>query len=112
MAAKSKFDMSNRRGEIPRMLEILDNHKDWASLTFFQYKGGNADLIKPITRIRVSRRFQYKNKEYIITIGSPNYAEREYIKKFKKEQSESGKDKGCWPDDFFQKTPVPRKTKV
>lgn len=97
-----KFDNSDRRKEIPRMIEILDKHKDWKSLTFFQYKGGNADLIKPLTKIRVSRRSKFKRTEYIVTIGIPNYAEREYVAKFKKQQSEAGGDKGCWPDDFFQ----------
>ena len=97
-----RFDWSDRRSEIPRMLEILDKHKDWKSLTFFQYKGGNADLRKPVTKIRVSHRSKYKRTEYIVTIGVPNYAEREYIKKFKKEQAEAVGDKGCWPDDFYQ----------
>ena len=101
-----RFDWSDRRGEIPRMIEILDAHKDWKSLTFFQYKGGNADLLKPITRIRVSKRTTaYKRTEYTLIIGVPNYAEREYIKKFKKEQADAAGDKGCWPDDFFQTYP-------
>ena len=97
--------MEDRRKEIPRMIEVLDGHKDWRSLTFFQYKGGNADLLKPLTRIRVSRRSKYKRTEYIVTIGTPNYAEREYVTKFKKQQAAAGGDKGCWPDDFFQKYP-------
>ena len=98
-------DMRDRRKEIPRMLEILDEHKDWKSLTFFQYKGGNADLIKPLTRIRVTKRSKYKRTDYIIGIGKLNYAEREYVEKFKKEQAAAGNDKGCWPDDFFQRVP-------
>jgi hypothetical protein len=97
--------MDNRRKEIPRMIEILEKHKDWKSLTFFQYKGGNADLLKPLTKIRVSRRLGYKRAEYLVTIGLPNYAEREYVKKFKKEQAEAAQDRGCWPDDFFQLNP-------
>jgi hypothetical protein len=100
-----RFDWSDRRREIPRMIEILDAHKDWKSLTFFQYRGGNADLRKPVTKIRVSHRSKYKRTEYIVTIGVPNYAEREYIKKFKKEQADAVRDKGCWPDDFFQTYP-------
>jgi hypothetical protein len=97
--------MADRRGEIPRMIEILEKHKDWKSLTLFQYKGGNADLIKPLTKIRISRRPAYKRTEYHVCIGIPNYAEREYVKKFKKEQAEAVGDKGCWPDDFFQTRP-------
>jgi len=103
------FDFSDRRKEIPHAIEILDKEKDWKSLTLFQYKGGNADLIKPITKIRVSRRGKYKRTEYLITIGLPNYAEREYIKKFKKEQAEAVGDKGCWPDDFYQTYPKKKK---
>ena len=98
-------DNSDRRNEIPRMLEILDKHTDWKSLTFFQYKGGNADLIKPLTLVRVSRRSKYKRTEYIVTVGILNYAEREYVKKFKKEQAKAVGDTGCWPDDFFQLFP-------
>jgi hypothetical protein len=93
------FDMSNRRNEIPKMLDILDSHKDWKSLTFFQYKGGNGDLVKPLTRIRISRRSKHLRADYIVTIGVPNYAEREYVTKFT-----SGGD-GIWPDDFFQLFP-------
>ena len=104
------IDMSNRRKEIPRSIEILESHKDWKSLTLFQYKGGNADLLKPLTRIRVSKRLSGpKNTEYIVSIGIPNYAEREYVKKFKKEQAEAVGDKGCWPDDFYQKYPKKKK---
>lgn len=101
--------MSDRRGEIPRMIEILDSHKDWKSLTFFQYKGGNADLIKPLTKIRVSKRQAFKRVEYTVIIGIPNYAEREYVKKFKKEQADASGDKGCWPDDFFERYPKKKK---
>lgn len=91
------------------MIEILDKHKDWKSLTFFQYKVGNDDLRKPVTKIRVSNRSKYKRTEYIVTIGIPNYAEREYIKKFKKEQAVGYADKGCWPDDFYQTYPKKKK---
>jgi hypothetical protein len=38
-------------------------------------------------------------------MGIPNYAEREYVKKFKKQQAEAAGDKGCWPDDFFERYP-------
>lgn len=100
-----KYSMEDRRKEIPNMIEILEKHKDWKSLTFFQYKGGNADLIKPLTKIRVSRRAAYKRVEYTIIVGIPNYSEREYVKKFKKEQANTLGDRGCWPDDFFQRYP-------
>jgi hypothetical protein len=103
--------MDNRRNEIPRMIEILDKHKDWKSLTFFQYKGGNADIIKPLTKIRVSRRSKYKRSEYIVTIGVPNYAERQYVAKFKKQQAEAAGDRGCWPDDFYQLVPKKKKSR-
>lgn len=90
-------DMADRRGEISRMIEILDNHKDWKSLTFFQYKGGNGDLIKPLTKIRVSKKKAHKRVEYTVIIGPPNYAERQYIKKF------CGGE--LWPDDFYETFP-------
>lgn len=102
-------DLSDRRAEIPRMIELLEKNKDWKSLTFFQYKGGNADLIKPLTKIRISRRPAYKRVEYRVIIGIPNYAEREYIKKFKKEQAGAAGDAGCWPDDFYQTFPKKKK---
>ena len=105
MTKTSFRNMEDRRGEIPRMIEILDKNKDWKSLTFFQYRGGNADLLKPLTKIRVSKRKAYKRTEYSVIIGIPNYAEREYVKKFKKQQAEAAGDKGCWPDDFFERYP-------
>ena len=105
---KATVNMADRRKEIPRMIEILDKHKDWKSLTFFQYKGGNADLIKPITRIRLSRRAKYKRIEYILTIGRPNYAEQQYVNKWTEDRGHG--DTGIWPDDFFQKVPKKRAT--
>lgn len=109
--AKTHRSMEDRRKEIPRMIEILDKHKDWKSLTFFQYKGGNADLLRPITKIRISRRPEHKRTEYNVIVGIPNYAEREYIRKFKTEQSEAVGDKGCWPDDFYQTYPKKRQSR-
>lgn len=98
----SKFNFSDRVAEIPRMIEILAAHKDWKSLTFFQYKGGNADLVKPITRIRLTKRHKKtRTNEFLLTIGVPNYAEREYIRKF------CGGE--LWPDDTYEKFPVKRR---
>lgn len=99
----SKFNFSDRVAEIPRMIEILAAHKDWKSLTFFQYKGGNADLVKPITRIRLTKRHKKtRTNEFLLTIGVPNYAEREYIRKFRKQHA-------CWPDDTYKKFPAKRR---
>ena len=95
-------DLSNRMAEIPRMIEILSGHKDWKSLTFFQYKHANGDLVKPITRIRLTKRMKRKGAlEYVLAIGKPNYAEREYIRKF------CGGE--LWPDDTYEKFPVKRR---
>lgn len=105
--ARKHIGFENRRNEIPRMIEILETHKDWKSLTFFQYKGGNADLLKPLTRIRVSRRARKARAEYVVTIGKPNYAERQYVKKFT--VNPDGDNPGMWPDDFFQPYPKQRK---
>lgn len=106
------ISMADRRAEIPRMIEILDKHKDWKSLTFFQYKGGNADLLKPLTKIRIARRLKAHGRiEFSLTIGTLNYAERVYVKKFQAEDGlgspgPSGRWTGlCWPDDFFERFP-------
>lgn len=119
--SKRFVDMSDRRGEIPKMMEILASHKDWKSLTFFQYKGGNADLVKPITRIRLAKRLKSNAAtEFVLSIGTPNYDEREYIKKFVKGQARMangrpqgivlrGPDRGCWPDDTYEMYPKKKK---
>ncbi len=99
--------MQDRKNEIPRMIEILQKNPDWKSLTFFQYKGNNVDLKKPLTQIRITKYGQQDadTQIFIVTIGRLNYKEREYVKRFKKEQAEACGDKGCWPDDFFQRYP-------
>lgn len=103
-------NMSDRRGEIPRMIEILNIQKGWKSLTFFQYKGGNADLRSPLTKIRVAKsRVGKKAAVFSVTIGRLNYAEEKYVQKFKAEQASIGGDKGCWPDDFYETYPTKRK---
>ena len=105
---KATVNMADRRKEIPRMIEILDKHKDWKSLTFFQYKGGNADLIEPITKIRLSSRWKFRALEYVLTIGRLNHAEQQYVNKWTEDRGRG--DTGIWPDDFFQKVPKKRAT--
>lgn len=100
--ARDKRSMTDRTKEIGNMLSILGKNPDWKSLTFFQYAGTNYDLQKPVTRIRVTRQRKQdrrsKRETFLLTVGTPNYAEREYIAKFRKEY-------GCWPADTYQKFP-------
>jgi hypothetical protein len=99
---RSKRDMSERSGEISRMIEILTDDKDMRTLTFYQYKGTNYQKLRPLTKIRVTKqRKGANNPTFLITLGRLNYAERQYALKFRKEYD-------CWPDDTHSNFPRKR----
>lgn len=103
--AHDKRSMANRTKEISHMLKFLEISPEVKSVTFFQYPGTNYEQKKPVTRIRITRQRKADRRShqetFLLTIGKPNYAERDYIAKFRKEYD-------CWPADTYQNFPKKR----